>query len=113
MGDLVILNVARGRKAARPLSFTRAELLKILGVYSRRVIAGEWRDYAIDIGPGVALFSIFRHASDRPLYAIAKVNRGGAAMEYAVYCKGTRLKRSSRLDDVLATLKPGLKLVSY
>ncbi len=113
MGDLLLFNVQGGRKATRPLCFTRTELLAILGLYSRRVIAGEWRDYAIDVRPGIAVFSIFRHASDQPLYAVAKLRRGGSgSMEFAVYCKGERLTRSSRLDDVLDALKPGLRLVS-
>jgi hypothetical protein len=113
MGELVPLQRQSGRKASRPLSFTRAELLKILGVYSRRVIAGEWRDYAIDMKPGIAIFSIFRHAADRPLYALAKAHRGGpGGMEFAVYCQGKRLKRSSSLDDVLVALKPDLRIVS-
>jgi hypothetical protein len=111
MGDLVDFKMQGSRRATRPLCFTRTELLKILNVYSRRVSAGEWRDYAIDVRPGVAIFSIFRHAADQPLYALAKVNRGGGAMEYAVYCKGERLKRSARLEDVLGSLKPDLRIV--
>lgn len=113
MGELVPFKVQGGRKASRPLCFTRAEFVKILGVYSRRVIAGDWRDYAIDLRPGVAVFSIFRHASDQPLFAVAKVSRGGSgSMEFAVYHQGKSLKRSARLDDVLAAMKPDLRLVS-
>ena len=33
--------------------------------------SGEWRDYAIDFRPGMAIFSIFRHTSEQPLFAIA------------------------------------------
>src|SRR5579864_8316393 len=56
----------------RPLFFTRGELSEMLSVYSRRVISGEWRDYAIDHRDGLAMFSIFRHTLDRPLFAIVK-----------------------------------------
>ena len=111
MGELVFFKRLGSRRTLRPLCFTRAELVKILGVYSQRVIAGDWRDYAIDVRPGIAIFSIFRHASDQPLYAVAKVNRGSGTMEFAVYSQGARLKRSSRLDEVLAALKPDLRVV--
>jgi hypothetical protein len=36
------------------------------------VAAGEWRDYAIDFGREKAVFSIFRRASEVPLYRIEK-----------------------------------------
>ena len=36
------------------------------------VSAGHWRDYAIDMRPDAAIFSIFRHASEQPLYRIEK-----------------------------------------
>ena len=42
-------------------------------LYSMRVASGEWRDYAIDFRPGMAIFSIFRHTAEQPLFAIAKV----------------------------------------
>jgi hypothetical protein len=44
----------------------------MLSVYSRRVIDGEWRDYAIDSRDGKAIFSIFRHSFAQPLFAIVK-----------------------------------------
>ena len=34
-------------KSARRVSFDRGELRVLLNEYSRRVAAGEWRDYAI------------------------------------------------------------------
>ncbi len=49
-----------GRKPPA-LHFTRAELSRLLGLYATRVIKGEWRDYAISFGPGMASFFIFRH----------------------------------------------------
>ncbi len=30
-------------------------------------MAGDWRDYAIDHGDGMVVFSIFRHSFDRVL----------------------------------------------
>jgi hypothetical protein len=37
-------------EAQRCITFTRQELTAILAVYGRKVAAGEWRDYAIDLG---------------------------------------------------------------
>ena len=52
--------------------FTRNELNAILNLYGRKVAAGEWRDYAIDFGREKAVFSVFRRASEVPLYRIEK-----------------------------------------
>ena len=55
-----------------PVSFTRSELTRILGVYGYFVAAGDWRDYAVDCLSDAAVFSIFRRASEMPLYRIEK-----------------------------------------
>ncbi len=36
------------------------------------VVAGEWRDYAIDFRDDAAVFSVFRRAAEIPLYSIEK-----------------------------------------
>ena len=45
------------------LSFHRLELGIILKTYGQGVATGKWKDYAIDICQGVAVFSIYRNAS--------------------------------------------------
>ena len=50
---------------------TRAH--RILNLYGRMVAAGEWRDYAIDFLKDRAVFSVFRRASEVPLYRIEKI----------------------------------------
>src|SRR5690242_4483371 len=54
------------------VTFDRAELNRILALYGRMVAAGEWRDYALDFLDEVAVFSIYRHASEMPLFRIEK-----------------------------------------
>ena len=49
-------------------AFTRSELSTILAVYGRLMAEGECRDYAMDFGRDTAVFSIFRRASEVPLY---------------------------------------------
>ena len=60
-------------KHTKRVSFDRKELRVLLNEYSRRVAAGEWRDYAIDHGRDRAVFSVFRHTAEHPLYSIEKL----------------------------------------
>ena len=48
------------------VTFDRRELDRILGLYGRKVAAGEWRDYAIDFLKDRAVFSVFRRSSEVP-----------------------------------------------
>lgn len=94
-------------------SFDRRELTQILDIYGRKVAAGEWRDYAIDMRGEKAVFSVFRRASEHPLYRIEKnprlARRQGA---YAVIAAtGLILKRGHDLKNVLRVLEPKLRLV--
>lgn len=94
-------------------AFDRRELSEILKVYGRMVAAGEWRDYAIDTLSDRAVFSIFRRASEVPLYRIEKnpklARRQGA---YAVITQtGMILKRGPDLARVLRVIDKSLSLV--
>jgi len=84
-------------------TFSEGELSLILGVYGERVKRGEWRDYAIDSLPDMALFSVYRSAGETPLYAIAKIRPRSLLKpsQYAVYSGNKTLKQSSSLSDVL------------
>ena len=93
--------------ATRPdfpqVSFDRPELGRILTVYGRMVAAGEWRDYALDFLEDVAVFSIFRHASEMPLFRIEKQPklRGRQGQYSVVAAGGLILKRGHELAQVL------------
>lgn len=83
--------------------FMRPELNQILNIYGRMVAAGEWRDYAIDHMRDQAVFSIFRRASEMPLYRIIKepalANQQGAWRIMGM--DGQVLKRGRQLDQLL------------
>jgi hypothetical protein len=83
--------------------FDRAELKRILNVYGRMVIAGEWRDYAIDFLGDAAVFSIFRSTSEMALYRVEKRPHLRARQgQYAVIAaSGHILKRGHDLQSVL------------
>jgi hypothetical protein len=95
------------------VTFDRLELGAILNLYGRKVAAGEWRDYAIDFGRQTAVFSIYRRASEVPLYRIEKdprlARKQGA---YAVIAAGGLvMKRGSDLARVIAVLDKSVRLV--
>jgi len=85
------------------VTFDRLELNRILGVYGRMVAAGEWRDYALDFLEEAAVFSIFRHAAEMPLFRIEKHPRLRAKQgQYSVVAAGGLiLKRGHELAQVL------------
>lgn len=84
-------------------AFTRLELARILSLYGQFVAAGEWRDYAIDHLRDAAVFSVFRRASEVPLYRIEK--RPKLAAKQGAYLvvsmSGAILKRGHDLAQVL------------
>src|SRR6266576_4688524 len=105
-------NAAAGPLPSR-VTFNRFELDRILNLYGRMVADGEWRDYAIDFLRDRAVFSVFRHAAEVPIYRIEKhpklSRRQGA---YSVItATGLIMRRGHELDRVLRVLDTQLKLV--
>jgi len=99
---------------AAHVTFDRTELDCIFGLYGRKVAAGEWRDYAIDFLRDRAVFSVFRHASEIPIYRIEKhprhARRQGA---YSVIsASGLIMRRGHELHRVLGVLDTSLSLVA-
>lgn len=94
--------------AVERVCFDRRELSEILRVYGRHVAEGEWRDYAMDFQKDRAVFSIFRRASEMPLFRVEKnpklTRKQGA---YSVEnTSGMILKRGHDLRQVLKVLEP-------
>jgi hypothetical protein len=83
--------------------FERRELERLLRLYGRMVAAGEWRDYAIDGLREAAHFSVFRRASEQPLYRIEK--RPALAKKQGAWAiigqGGLILKRGHELEPLL------------
>jgi len=111
--------VGNGYQAGRntapsEISWQRQELDTILRLYGQKVAAGEWRDYAIDALRDKAVFSIFRHSSEIPLYRVEKhpklARKQGAYQVIAG--TGAILKRGHDLAQVIRVLdKKKLRLV--
>ena len=99
---------------ASRVTFDRRELDRILGLYGRKVAAGEWCDYAIDFLKDRAVFSIFRRTCAVPIYRIEKsprlARRQGA---YSVIsATGLIMRRGHELDRVLRALDRSLSVVA-
>jgi len=88
------------------VAFERRELSVILSVYGRMVAAGEWRDYGISCLRELAVFSVFKHAAEHPLYRIEKRPklRQRQGMYSVVGMDGQILKRGHELKTVLRVL---------
>ncbi len=91
------------KKAPAPIMWDRRELSDILNVYGRFVAMGEWKDYAIDGLPSTAVFSIYRRASEVPMFAIIKTPSDAQrqGMYKVVAVDGQVLKRGHELSQVL------------
>jgi hypothetical protein len=98
-----------------PVFFNRRELDDILAVYGRKVAAGEWRDYAIDMGRDKAVFSVFRRSREYPLFRIEKnprlARKQGAFS--VVAASGLIVKRGHDLRRVLGVFEKVVRLVQH
>ena len=102
-----------GQPQPARVTFDRRELNAILDLYGRMVTAGEWRDYAIDFTRDRAIFSVYRRASEVPLYRIEKdpklARKQGA---YSVIAAGGLiLRRGHDLARVLLVIDRKLAVV--
>src|ERR1700760_2612188 len=105
----------RGHAAAavaNRVTFNRLELGRILNLYGRMVADGEWRDYAIDFLRDRAVFSVYRRASEVPIYRIEKDPRLARkqGMYSVISATGLTLGRGHELDRALLAIdrKPAL-----
>jgi hypothetical protein len=95
------------------VTFNRFELNRILNLYGRMVAHGEWRDYAIDFLKDRAVFSIFRRASEVPIYRIEKdpqLSRKQGAYS-VIAASGQILRRGHDLERVLLVIDRKLAVV--
>ncbi|EBW2353172.1 DUF2794 domain-containing protein [Salmonella enterica subsp. enterica] len=115
-GSATLIRLSEVRQDRQPaiVGFVRRELDQLLRLYGVMVAANEWRDYAIDHLPDRAMFSVYRRASERPLYQIVKnpalARKQGAW--FVVDANGSVLKRGHELTRVLTVFDKKLRLVT-
>ena len=95
------------------VTFNRLELNRILNLYGRMVAEGEWRDYAMDFLRDRAVFSVFRRASEVPIYRIEKDPRLARkqGMYSVITATGLILRRGQELERVLLVIDRKLAVV--
>lgn len=102
----------KGRSKRPKTYFDRRELNQLMNLYSRRVMRGEWRDYAIDHGAGLAVFSIFRNSSERPIFSITKSQSDGKARaEYRLFDGPRQVEQASELGELIAAIERKPRLI--
>lgn len=80
----------------------------MLQLYSRKVMTGEWLDYALGWDERGARFAIFGRASSYPLFVVLKRNRlAKRERRWQVSGGGRVLATGRSLDIVLAPLQRG------
>ena len=67
--------VSLGEK--KTIYFSKHEFTFILNLYSKQVAQGTWRDYALDSKNDIAVFSVYRHTYDQPMYQFIKTSKKG------------------------------------
>lgn len=101
-----VIGMAQARTTQPFVHFNRTELTLLVNLCARRVASGEWRDYAIDQGAGRAVFSIYRHTPDQPLFTITKLGPGnGKAAQFEVALAERLLARSGSLAEALQVIE--------
>ena len=71
-------NTSNLRKIEKKLIFfSKIELTSILNLYSKQVSKGYWKDYAFDSKIDNAVFSVYKHSHDKPMYQIIKNSHKG------------------------------------
>jgi hypothetical protein len=108
MSNILRLNDLRRSKR---VFFTRAELNQLLSLYTRQVMRGEWRDYAIDQRDGAVSFSMFRRTQEMPLFTVMKTPPGASRHgDYALLSGGQKIATGATLGDVMTRL---MKMIRY
>jgi Protein of unknown function (DUF2794) len=115
--NATVLPLRDHRSPRRTLYFTRSELNQLLGLYSRNVARGIWRDYAIDNRAGQALFSVFRHTHECAAYTIVKSvfpTAAGAVLsepQFAVWSGRQRLRFAPTLSGAIDFFRSRLTVI--
>ena len=92
--------------------FSKSELTCILSLYSKQVSKGYWKDYALDSAIDNAIFSIYKHSHDKPMYQIIKNNQKGFRNKPSFYIKKDEefISKSYSLYTILSNFEKKLSI---
>jgi len=99
----------------KTIFFSKLELTSILSLYSKQVSRGFWKDYALDSQNGTAIFSIFRHTHDKPIYQIIKkrLNLIKNINEFYILKDSELISKSTDLLMILNKFEKKLSIRKY
>ncbi len=112
--NIIPLQNKSSKKPVELVSFNRRDIETLMQFYSKRVGTGEWRDYAMDMLKDQAVFSVYKRASEVPIYTVHKTPKLASRQgEWSlVNANGLVLKRGKDLKQVLKVLDGNSKVVS-
>ena len=92
--------------------FSKLELSSILNLYSKQVSKGNWRDYALESKIDNAIFSIYRHTQDKPMFQIIKNSQKGYRDKPSFYIKKGEeiISKSKSLFTILSNFEKKLSI---
>ena len=92
--------------------FSKLELTSILNLYSKQVSKGYWKDYALDNKTDNAIFSIYKHSHDKPMYQIEKNSKKGFRDKPTFYIKKDEvvISKSNSLSIILSNFEKKLSI---
>ena len=94
------------------ISFSKIELTSILNLYSKQVSRGIWKDYALDSQFDNAVFSVYKHTQDKPMYQIIKNSLKGFRNKPIFFIKkdGEIISKSNDLIIILSNFEKKLSI---
>ena len=110
-----VLKLSRNKNHKNIIFFSKLELTSILSLYSKQVSRGFWKDYAMDSQNETAIFSIFRHTHDKPIYQIIKKRLKGLKIinEFYILKDIEIISKSSDLLTILNKFEKKLSIRKY
>ena len=106
-----LVDLTNYRRAQKQVTLQPDELRALMNLYSRRVMSGEWKDYAIDFKLGFASFSMFKNTFDLPAYSVVKLRKRVGGLEWLVFKGKERVSRGQTLTDALTYFDKKMQLV--
>ena len=105
----------RNRYDIKKVFFSKSELTSILSLYSKQVSKGLWKDYALDNQSETAIFSVFKHTHDKPIYQIIKKRFKGLKnkCEFCIIKDAALISKSSDLLNILNKLEKKLSIRKF
>ena len=84
-------------------------------MYSKQVSKGFWKDYALDSKANTAIFSIYKHSHDKPMYQIIKKSLKGFRNipDFFITKDYEIINKSTEISTILLKFEKKLSIRKY